>query len=89
MMTMHNKFIQEVEESLVRECRGLSSAKTIHFLLECGLLSYTNTKAYMAHKKVEAKTKEGLPKMDAIYAVANEMGCSYATIRNYIYNNYK
>ena len=43
----------------------------------------------MAHKKVEAKTKEGLPKMDAIYAVANEMGCSYATIRNYIYNNYK
>lgn len=88
-MVPRDRFLEEVEESLIKECRGLSSAATIKHLVECGLISHPQSKAYLARKKIEDKIRQGLRKMEAMEAVADEMNCSYATIRNYTYNNYK
>lgn len=82
----HDKHIREVEEQLYRECRGLSSVGTIQYLVRHGLLSYPNIKAHLARERVkEAMRKEGLGKLDAIELVAQQMGCSNSTIRNYVY----
>ena len=89
MMVAHNKNIDDVRAALAKECRGLSSAKTIAYLLERGLLSHTHAKAYLAKQRVGQMVARGVAKVEAIEAVAKGMGCSPATIRNYVYNNYK
>lgn len=77
------------EVLLMERCRGLSSARTIEFLADEGLISYTHLKAFIARESVERLVARGLKKGDAMQAVAEAMNCSEATVRNYIYNNYK
>lgn len=74
---------------LMERCRGLSSARTIEFLATEGLISYPHLKAFIARESVERLVGRGLKKGDAVQVVAESMGCSEATVRNYIYYNYK
>lgn len=84
-----DKNIKAARELLLKECRGLSSSRTIDHLFECGLLSHSRCKAFLANNMVAEHLKEGVTKMEAMELVAGEMGCSVATIRNYIYYDFK
>ncbi len=88
-MSGHSKHRCEVEELLAGECRGLSAGRTIAYLLDRGLISYSSSRAYLARQKVEEQMGRGLSKVAAMEIVAEEMGCAYATIRNYLYHEYK
>lgn len=85
-MVPRDKHIRAIEELLTKECRGLSSARTIELLAEQGLLNHTAVRAFVARRKVNKKVATKMAKMEAMAEVAEEMGCSFATIRNYIYN---
>ena len=74
---------------LLRECRGLSSCQTIEHLFDLGLLSNKRCKAYLAKRLVADFTQKGMTKMDALEATAVQMNCSFATVRNYYYYNFK
>ncbi len=84
-----NKNTKQVEELLLRECRGLSSSRTIQHLFSLGLLSDKHCKSYLARRMVSDYTSKGMSKKMAIEKTALEMGQSYATISNYIYYNFK
>lgn len=89
-MTHHkDKNIRTAGEVLQKECRGLSSCQTIERLFDLGLLSNKRCKAYLAKRLVADFTRKGMAKMDALEATAAQMGCSFATVRNYIYFNFK
>lgn len=88
-MKHRDKNIVAVEELLLRECRGMSSSRTIEHLFECGLLSEARCKAFLARKMVAQRQAEGMTKMDSMESVAVAMNCSPATISNYIYYNAK
>lgn len=77
------------EALLLERCRGLSSSRTIEFLSSEGLLSHTHLRAFLVRERVQRLIDEGMKKIEAIYAVAEAMGCSEATVRNYVYYNYK
>jgi uncharacterized protein YoaH (UPF0181 family) len=77
------------EVLLMERCRGLSSARTIEFLVNKGLISHTHLKAFIARESVERLVAKGVKKGEAMSAVAEAMGCSEATVKNYIYYNYK
>ncbi len=82
--------MERAKEMLKKECRGLSSAKTIERLFSLGLLSYGDCNAYVVRKMVdELVNKEGATKMDAIKIVSSQIGLSGSTIRNYIYQKLK
>ena len=49
-MKHRDKNIVAVEELLLRECRGMSSSRTIEHLFECGLLSEARCKAFLARE---------------------------------------
>lgn len=74
-----------IEELLAKECRGLSATKTIALLLDHGLLSYTSCRAYEAQQRTEQRVAQGVTKQEAMMEVAEQMGCSFSTIKNYIY----
>ena len=74
-----------IEELLARECRGLSAGKTTAFLLDRGLLSYTCCRAYQAQQLTGQLVCQGVTKQEAMQQVAEQMGCSFSTIKNYIY----
>lgn len=84
-MKHRDKNIRAAEELLLGECRGMSSSRTIEHLFECGLLSESRCKAYLAKKMVAQRRTKGMTKMDAIESVAVAMNSSNSTIRNYIY----
>lgn len=86
---MGDKFRRELEELLAEECKGLSAVRTIAHLVDCGLISFPASRAYMARHKVEELVKKGHTKVSAMEIVADQMGSSFATIRNYLYHNYK
>lgn len=89
-MTKHtDKNIRAAGEMLQRECRGLSSCQTIEHLFTLGLLSNKRCKAYLAKRLVAERTRQGMTKMDALEATAVQMNCSFATVRNYYYYNFK
>lgn len=86
MKNTQDKHTRDVEERLIRECRGLSSVGTIQLLVREGLLSYPHIRAYLARRRVEEVVrKQRVGKMAAMEQVAEEMGCSFSTIRNYTY----
>lgn len=86
---MGDKSRREIEEFLARECKGLSAVRTIAHLMDCGLISSPASRAYMARCKVKELVKKGYTKMDAMEIVANQMGSTFATMKNYLYHNYK
>lgn len=88
-MKHRDKNIEAVEELLFRECRGMSSCRTIEYLFEHGLLSESRCKAFLARKMLAQRLAKGMTKMDAIESVAVAMDNSNSTIRNYIYYNTK
>lgn len=77
------------ENLLMERCRGMSSARTIQFLSEEGILSHTHAKAFLARSSVAALVRKGVKKTEAILAVAEMLGCSEGSVRNYVYYNYK
>lgn len=77
------------EALLLERCRGLSSSRTIELLLSHGLLSHTRIRAFVAGEKVDKLLRGGMKKVEAMQVVAEEMGCSEATVRNYLYYKYK
>ena len=89
MSKVHNKHQDEIVELLAGECKGFSSARTIAYLLDNGLISFPASRAYVARSRVEEQMKKGHSKVAAMEIVAEDMGCAYATIRNYLYHNYK
>lgn len=80
---------EEIAQSLLKECRGLSTLHTIEHLLAQELLSPTRCRAHIARQRVQSLTRDGVPKVEAIELVAQQMGASVATIRNYVYYKYK
>lgn len=88
----HNPLTAEQRAASVMlssRCRGLSSARTIEYLISNSLISFAHLRALVAREKVAKLVDGGTKKLCAIAAVAEEMGCSETTIRGYIYNNYK
>lgn len=76
-------------ELLMWECRGFSAGRTIAHLMERGLISEPSSRAYIARHRVEAKMRQGLSKVAAMESVAEDIGSSFASVRNYIYHQYK
>lgn len=90
MKEILDKNMERAQQMLKKECRGLSSAKTIERLFSLGLLSYGGCNAYVVREMIdELVDKKGETKMDAIKIVASQIGLSGGTIRNYIYKNLK
>lgn len=88
MAKQMDKNMRAAEELLLRECRGLSSCKTIERLGDLGVLSHRACKAYLARREVATLMQKGMLKMDAIEVVAEQMGASRATICGYIYHKF-
>lgn len=88
-MCVGEKYRSDVEELLAGECRGFSAARTIAHLLDRGLISFAASRAYMARRRVKELVSKGSTKVKAMEIVAEDMGCSFATVRNYLYHNYK
>lgn len=86
---VHSRHRSEIEELLTGECKGFSAGHTIVHLLDQGLLSYPSSRAYLARRKVEEQMRRGVTKVAAMEIVAEEMGCAYETVRNYLYHRYK
>lgn len=80
---------EEIAASLLKECRGFSALHTIEHLLAIGVLSPTRCRAHIARRRVESLTRDGVPKVEAIEMVAQQMGASSSTIRGYVYYKYK
>ena len=88
-MSLGSRQQSELVELLQRECRGYSAGRTIAHLIDQGLISEPFSKAYVARRKVEEKVCRGVSKVAAMESVAEDMGCSFASVRNYIYHHYK
>lgn len=80
---------REAVEMLVRRCRGRSPRRTIERLVKEGLCGEQECRAYVARARVEERVRLGEPKVEAMEVVASQMGCSYSTVRNYIYKRTK
>ncbi len=66
-----------------------SVASMVQFLVENKMLSPTRAQAWAARFLVRQLTRRGMGRMDAMMVVAEQMGLSFFTIRNYLYYNRK
>lgn len=83
-----NITMREALELITSICRGRSANHIIRRLLNEGLLSETQCRAFLVRHKVKELTARGHTKLDAMERVAEELGASYGTVRSYVYGRY-
>ncbi|MBO5693721.1 MAG: hypothetical protein J6R74_07290 [Tidjanibacter sp.] len=77
---------KNLEVMLLSRCRGMSSCRTIEYLISNGLISPTAAKAFVIRQRVEELcTKQRMSKTEAMRVVADATSCSYGTVAGYIY----
>ncbi|MBO7197461.1 MAG: hypothetical protein J6V28_01520 [Tidjanibacter sp.] len=76
-------------EELQRLLPGKMMGHALRTLLANDLISHTNVRAFVARAKVGRRCDAGEGRIEAMKAVAQEMGCSLGTIKNYLYYHRK
>ena len=76
-------------EQLCSECEEMSPNEVVQFFVQNNLLSQSKCKAYLARKKIRKLIAQGVPTVTSIEMVAEQMACSYETVRKYYYYTYK
>lgn len=83
-----SKMQREVLDMLCCKYRGRSARQVIERLMVEGLLSDVQCKAYLVrHRVAERMRNRGEGKVEAMEKVAEQVGCSYYTVRNYLYKS--
>lgn len=78
-------FVQQIEN----ECSAMEPMQVVDFLVKNNLLSATKCKAYVAKNRVKQLIAQGYPTVESMRMVADELACSYESVRKFFYYNYK
>lgn len=76
---------EELARFLAEMTEGLDRRQTIDRLLQLGVVAPARCEQAALRVEVERRVGEGVPRCEAMEAVAIECGCSYAKVKGAVY----
>lgn len=84
-----NRRQRTVAPRLARIVGDVLPPGAVEQLLDRGLLDLRACERYVVADEIRRHESRGLPRCGAMYAVAEELGCSYAKVRTLYYETFK